>query len=99
MGGTPSIPPSFGRGLGPAPDMIRGDGSSAGQRPVSGLPFGPASLPGLAGYSNGLGQLGFDLYGRRRRRLPYRSARSGCRCNSGGCRGRRSCRRESSRSR
>ena len=60
MGGTPSIPPSFGRGLGPAPDMIRGDGSSAGQRPVSGLPFGHPSLPGLAGYSNGLGQLGFD---------------------------------------
>ena len=59
-GGSPTIPPPSGRGLEPAPDLIRGGGSSVGQSPTSGLPFGHAALPGLAGYSNGLGQLGFD---------------------------------------
>ena len=59
-GGSPTIPPPSGRGLEPAPDLIRGGGSSAGPRLASGLPFGHAALPGLAGYSNGLGQLGFD---------------------------------------
>ena len=59
-GEAPSIPPPSGRGLEPAPDLIRGGGSSAGHRLGSGLPFGHAALPGVAGYSNGLGQLGFD---------------------------------------
>ena len=59
-GGSPTIPPPSGRGLEPAPDLIRGGGFSVGQSPASGLPFGHAALPGLAGYSNGLGQLGFD---------------------------------------
>ena len=59
-GGTPSIPPPSGRGLELAPDSVRGDGSSVGPSPASGLPFGHAALPGLAGYGHGLGQLGFD---------------------------------------
>ena len=59
-GGSPTIPPPSGRGLEPAPDLIRGGGSSAGHRLASGLPFGHAALPGLAGYGPGLGQLGFD---------------------------------------
>ncbi len=49
-----------GRGFGPAPDLSRGDGSSAGHRLAGDSHFGPAPFPGLAGYSNGLGQLGFD---------------------------------------
>ena len=59
-GEAPSIPPPSGKGLELAPDSIRGGGFSVGQSPASGLPFGHAALPGLAGYSNGLGQLGFD---------------------------------------
>ncbi len=66
-GGTPSLPPppstnsgTAGREFGPAPDVIRGDESSAGQGLAGDSHFGPAPLPGLAGYSNGLGQLGFD---------------------------------------
>ncbi len=59
-GGTPSIPPPSGRGLELAPDVIRGDGSSAGHRLAGDSHFGPAPFPGLAGYGPGLGQLGFD---------------------------------------
>ena len=61
MGGTPSARSgTTGRGLGPAPDSIRGDGSSAGHRLAGDSHFGPAPFPGLAGYGPGLGQLGFD---------------------------------------
>ncbi len=74
-GEAPSIPPppstfrqaqgtassgTTGRGLEPAPDLIRGDGSSAGQSLAGDSHFGPAPFPGLAGYGPGLGQLGFD---------------------------------------
>ena len=59
-GGSPTIPPPSGRGLEPAPDLIRGGGSSAGHRLAGDSHFGPAPFPGLAGYGPGLGQLGFD---------------------------------------
>ncbi len=53
-----SVPPPSGRGLEPAPDLIRGDGFPAWGSPADATPFGHLHLPGGAGCEDGLGRLG-----------------------------------------
>ena len=57
-GGSPSIPPPSGRGLEPAPDLIREGGSSAWDSPADATPFGRPHLPGGAGCGDGSGHRG-----------------------------------------